>query len=188
MTNVDRLRDDLDYVSAAVRSGDTPCGIPALYFLWGGLLAAGFALPDFAPAIAGPYWLIAGIGGGLFSWWLGARTSRRKGINNTALGRRYGLHWIIAGAGFLLCFLPMLSGQVPPATGAANFLLVAGLTYALAGVHLERPLLYCGLLMLAAYGTLVLLAPPYTWTLTGLTVGAALAWSGISALRREPQP
>lgn len=180
MNDVNKLQRDLDYISSAVRADNTAGGIPALYFLWALLIAVGFSLPDFAPRLAGPYWLFAGIGGGLFSWWLGARQSRRDGINNTRLGRRYGLHWGLVGAAFLLCFLPLILGRVSPAMGGANFLLVTGIAYGLAGVHLERPLLWCGMLMLAAYGVLVVLMPPFTWTITGVTVGIALCWAGFS--------
>lgn len=180
MTDVSKLQSDLDYISSAVRADATAGGIPALYFLWALLIAVGFSLPDFAPQLAGIYWLFAGIGGGLFSWWLGARQSRRGGVNNTQLGQRYGLHWCLAGAAFLLCFLPLTLGRVPPEMGGANFLLVTGIAYGLAGVHLERPLLWCGMLMLLAYGVLVVLMPPYIWTITGITVGIALCWAGFS--------
>ncbi|WP_295802866.1 hypothetical protein [uncultured Microbulbifer sp.] len=180
MTDVNKLRSDLDFISSAVREDPCAGGVPALYFLWGVLIACGFILPDFAPRFAGIYWLVAGIGGGLFSWWLGARKSRRQGINNPSLGRRYGLHWLLAGVAFLLCFLPLLSGRLPAQAGAANFLLVAGITYGLAGVHLERPLLWCGLLMLAAYGVVVMLAPPFAWSITGVIVGISLFWAGFA--------
>ena len=57
----DRLQQDLDYVAAAVRRHDASLGVPAIYFLWAVLVPVGFALPDLAPGIAGPYWLVAGI-------------------------------------------------------------------------------------------------------------------------------
>ncbi|WP_158078533.1 hypothetical protein [Microbulbifer mangrovi] len=180
MTDVNKLQSDLDYISNAVRADATAGGIPALYFLWALLIAVGFSLPDFAPQLAGIYWLVAGIGGGLFSWYLGARQSRRQGINDCRLGLRYALHWSLAGAAFLLCFLPLMLGRVSPEMGGANFLLITGITYGLAGVHLERPLLWCGILMLVAYGVMVVLLPPYSWTITGITVGLALCWAGFS--------
>ncbi|GAB2514203.1 hypothetical protein [Microbulbifer agarilyticus] len=179
MTDVSKLQSDLDYVSNAIRDDGSAGGIPALYFLWGTLIAVGFSLPDFAPHIAGVYWLVVGIGGGLFSWWLGARQSRRDGINNAQLAQRYGLHWGLVGAAFLLCFLPLMLGRVTPEMGGANFLLVTGIAYGLAGVHLERPLLWCGILMLVAYGILVTLLPPYIWTITGIAVGLSLYWAGF---------
>lgn len=178
----DRLQQDLDYVVAAVRRHDTSLGVPAIYFLWAVLVPVGFALPDLAPGIAGPYWLVAGIGGGLLSWWLAVRDARRSGINDTADGRRHGLHWLVSGIGFLVCWLPVLRGA-PIELAVGNFLLVAGLVYALAGVHLERPLLWSGLVMLAAYVVLTVFALPYTWTITGLAIGVSLAWAGLSAVR-----
>ncbi|WP_147654036.1 hypothetical protein [Vulcaniibacterium gelatinicum] len=183
MSPSDRLQQDLAYVASAVRHHERTAGVPAIYFLWAAVIAVGFALPDVAPRQAGPFWLVAGPGGGLLSWWLAARAERRRGVNDVATGRRHGLHWLIGGAGFLLVALPALAGRVSGADAAPGFLLVAGLLYALAGVHLERPLLWSGLLMLVAYAVLVLFAPPYAWTLTGATIALALAWAGLWARR-----
>lgn len=183
MTHNDQLQQDLAYVAAAVRRRDQPVGAPSIYFLWALLTLVGFALPDMRPQAAGAYWLVAGVGGGLLSRWLGARDARRHGIRDTGLGRRYAWHWLIAGAGFLLCGLTMALGRVDPLIASGNFLLVAGLSYAFAGVHLNRPMLWSGLLMLVAYAVLVAFAPPYTWTITGVVIALSLLWSGLSAQR-----
>lgn len=185
MTSADRITQDLDYVAAAVRHNDRPNGDPAIYFMWAAIIAVGFALPDFAPRAVGAYWFVTGIGGGLLSWWLGARESRKLGLNDKALGLRYGYHWTIGGVGFFLSWLPMIAGRTAPADGAASFLLVGGLIFALAGVHLERPLLWSGLLMLAAYAVLVLFAPPYVWTITGIVIAISLVWAGLAARRQH---
>ena len=179
----DQLQQDLDYVAGAVRRRDRPVGVPAIYFLWAAIIAVGFALPDFAPEGTGPFWLAASVGGGLLSWWLGARAERRSGINDRALGLRYGLHWGIGGIAFVLTFLPLLLGRVPVQQGGAQFLFTTGLLYALAGVHLERGLLWSGLLMLAAFAVLTLFALPYTWTISGVVIALSLAWAGLSARR-----
>lgn len=184
MTPADKLSSDLDYVARAVRRNDRAAGVPSIYFLWALLVAIGFALPDFRPAWAGPYWLVAGIGGGLLSWWLAVREERRCGTIDRDLGRRFGLHWLIGGIGFLVCWLPVLRGA-PIETMAGNFLLVGGLVYALAGIHLERPMLWSGLMMLAAYVVLSVFAPPYTWTITGLAIGLSLLWAGIATRRQQ---
>lgn len=183
MTSADQIKQDLDYVASAVRRQERCTGVPAIYFLWAGIVLVGFALPDFEPRFAGFFWFLAGVGGGMLSWWLGERDARRRGVNDVALGRRYGMHWLIAGVGFVLSTLPMATGRVEIGVGASNFLLVAGLVYALAGVHLERPLLWSGLLMLASYAVLMLFTPPYTWTITGVVIAVALAWAGVSAQR-----
>jgi len=182
MTGTDHLRQDLDYVASAVRRHDRPGGVPSIYFMWAAIVLVGFALPDFAPQLAGPYWMVCGIGGGLLSWWLGAREERRSGTLDRDLGRRYGMHWLIGGVGFLVCWLPVLRGA-PIELMAGNFLLVAGLVYSLAGVHLERPMLWSGMLMLAAFVVLSLFAPPYTWTITGVVIGVSLLWAGLASRR-----
>ncbi|MGH8189866.1 MAG: hypothetical protein ACREP2_00280 [Rhodanobacteraceae bacterium] len=191
MTTDESIRDDLDYVASTVRRQENQNGVPAIYFLWAAITLVGFSLPDFAPQAAGPFWFFAGIGGGLLSWWLGARAERKKGIHNKMLGRRYGLQWTIGGVGFLLAALPMFVGRVSPAVdpalATAPFLLVGGLVYALAGVHLERPLLWVGLLMLAAYVVIEALAPPYVWTITGVVIALSLLWSGWMASRGPAQ-
>lgn len=183
MTDTERLQQDLDYVAGAVRRRDRPVGVPAFYFLWAAIIAVGFALPDLAPERAGAFWLVAGSVGGGLSWWLGARAGRRSGINDRELGVRYGLHWGIGGVAFLLTFLPLLLGRVPAQQGGAQFLFTTGLLYALAGVHLERGLLWSGLLMLAAYAVLTVFALPYTWSITGIVIALVLTWAGLSARR-----
>lgn len=185
MATNDSIRDDLDYVANTVRRQENSNGVPAIYFLWAVIVLVGFALPDFASYAAGPFWFVAGIGGGLLSWWLGERAGRKAGINDKALGRRYGWHWMIGGVGFFLAALPMIVGRVSPTMGTAAFLLVGGIIYALAGIHLERPLLWSGLLMLAAYVVMVVFAPPYVWTITGVVIALSLVWAGWSASRRQ---
>ncbi len=185
MSQIDSLRDDLDFVSRVARHNDQPLGVPAIYFLWAVLVAIGFALPDFAPHVAGPYWLVAGIGGGLLSWWLGDRHARKAGFSNKTLGRRYAMHWTLGGVGFLLAALPFFTGRGELATATGSFLLVAGLVYALAGVHLERPLLWSGLLMLAGYAVLQIFTPPWLWTITGIVIAISLLWAGLAAQRQS---
>jgi hypothetical protein len=183
MTNTEQLRQDLDYVAGALRRRDGDPGVPAIYFLWAAIVLVGFALPDLAPRLAGPFWLAAGVGGGLLSMWLGGRDARINGMVDAQAGRRYGYHWLVVGIGFLLSALPMLLGRADPQAASTTFLLVAGLGYALAGVHLNRPLLWSGLVMLAAYGLLQFVSPPYTWTVTGMVIAASLAWAGVTTRR-----
>lgn len=185
MTHADRLQQDLDYLSRTVRHRERPVGTPAIYFLWAPLILIGFALPDFAPHSAGLYWFVAGFAGGLMSWWLGARDGRTTGVHDPELGKRYGYHWLIAGAGFLLAALPLVLGRGPSETTAATFMLVTGLAYAYAGLHLNRPILWSGLLMLAAYGVLMVARPQYAWTVSGVVIAASLVWAGLSAQRQR---
>ncbi|RDZ27330.1 hypothetical protein [Lysobacter silvisoli] len=184
MTRED-LQSDLDYVTRTLRRRERPAGVPAIYFLWAALVLVGFALPDWAPRLSGPYWLIAGLGGGALSLWLGARDSRRSGVIDRGLARRYGYHWLVASIAFALTALPIALGRFEVQTGVANFLLTAGTVYALAGVHLDRPILWSGLVMYVAYAAIVLFSPPYIWTLAGVATSAALAWAGWSTLSQR---
>lgn len=184
MTTVDRVKEDLSYVASVVRQQDRDDGLPVIYFLWAVLVPIGFALPDFAPRWAGWYWLIVGPIGGLLSWWIGTRHSERTGINDIELGRRWGYHWLVAGAAFILIMLPIFTGKTAAPSAAANILLVVGLAYALAGVHLERPLLWSGLLMFGGYLALSVLDLPYVWTTTGVVVAAALILAGVTRQHR----
>ncbi|WP_444883176.1 hypothetical protein [Microbulbifer sp. PSTR4-B] len=183
MTDMEKLKDSLDFVSDAVRSNQVENGIPSLYFLWGLLIFIGFALADLAPQLTVYYFLVASTAGGLFSWWLGERTARRTGINNSTFGRKYGWHWMVTGIGFLLILATMIAK--PNAAGPEQFLLLAGLSYSLAGIHLIRPLLYSGILMLASYLLIILLTPPYAWVLSGLAIGCGLVWTGLVQRARQ---
>lgn len=182
MIKTEQLQQDLDYVRAAVHRGEQPAGIPVLYLFWAAVLLIGFASADFAPRLMMPFWIVVGIGGGLFSWWLGARDERRRGVRDVALGRRYGLHWTIGGVGYFLTALPIIV-HGPSNESVAGFLLTTGIVYGLAGVHLERPLLWCGLLAFAGYAALVALALPYAWTLTGALMAACLVLAAAFAAR-----
>ena len=185
MSQLESARDNLDYVASTLRRREPAAGDAPIYFLWAILVPIGFALPDFAPGVTGLYWMTAGIGGGLLSWWLGKRAALRSGVVDRDLARRYGWHWSIGGLGFLLAALPMMVGVIDPANGSSLFLLVGGLVYLLAGVHLERGIIPSGVLMLVAYVVLLVAHPPYVWTVTGLVIAAALAWVGFSVLRSE---
>jgi len=187
MPAIEQVREDLDYVANAVRREEADRGPPAVYVLWAVIVAIGFALPDFAPRHAGWYWLIVGPAGGIASWLLGRRQGIIDGVHDAALARRYAYDWLVAGAAFILVFVPAMAGAIQPTAAAVNVLLVGGVAYALAGVHLERPLLWSGLLMFGGYVALSLLALPYVWTATGIIVAASLAIAAV-VRPRAPSP
>lgn len=183
MSPSDSIKQDLQYVANAVRHRDRSPGVPAIYYLWAVLVLVGFSLPDFAPQYAAKFWLVANIGGGLLSWYLGHRDSMKSGIRDAGLGRRHGLHWLAGGVAFLGVALPALVGRADMAHVAYNFMLIAALVYTLAGVHLERPLLWSGVVMFIAYAVLVISNSPYAWTYAGIATAISLAWAGISTQR-----
>ena len=184
MTTQDQLKDDLDFIASTVRRNDRSGGLPALYAFWAVAIAVGFALVDFAPRVVGWYWLVAGIGGGIGSMGYATHEMRRRGIGKSPQGRRWGLHFMIGGLGWFLAALPMLTGAITPKAGASGFLLVTGLVYALAGVHLDRPMLWSGLLALAGFAIMQLVPVPYVWTTTGILMALCLGTAAILTARR----
>lgn len=188
MSHQETARENLDYVASTLRRARQSAGDAPIYFLWAVLVPIGFALFDFAPRFTGLYWFVIGIGGGVLSWWLGAREAKRQGMVDRDLGRRYGWHWGISGIGFFLAGLPMIVGVIDPAEGASLFLLVGGLVYLLAGLHLDGGMLPGGVLMLVAYVVLIVTSLPYVWTVAGLVIALALALAGFRARRFEARP
>lgn len=184
MTTQDQLKDDLDFIASTVRRNDRSGGLPALYVFWALAIAIGFTLADFAPRIVGWYWLLVGIGGGIGSMLYADRVSRQRGISNSEEGKRWGLHFMVGGFGWLATALPMMTGKLSPEAGAPWFLFTTGLVYALAGVHLDRPMLWSGLLALAGFMVMQLVAVPYVWTTTGLLMALCLGTAAVLTARK----
>lgn len=182
MTEAQQLRDDLNYIAATVRRAEGDGGVAAIYFLWAVLLPVGWALPDFAPHWAGPYWFVVGPLGGVASFLLGIRAERKRGEHDRKLGMAYAWHWIFAGMGFVGVIFPVAAGTMTIAQAAPYMLLVAALAYGMAGT-LDPPLRWAGLVMFVGYAALTLAKLPYAWTATGLLVGGALFYSGLRARR-----
>lgn len=183
MSAPDTLKDDLEFITNAVRRGEDDRGYAPIYFLWAGLIAVGFALPDFAPRLALPYWLVIGPGGGLFSWWYAGRRALRAGVRDRQLGRRYALHWLLSGMGIGLVTVMGTTGALSAQQMSGLLLVTTGMAYALAGVHLNPPMLPSGFIMLLAAAAMMILHVPYVWTTTGLAVGVALLVAGICVAR-----
>ncbi|MGH8030708.1 MAG: hypothetical protein ACREO3_12335 [Arenimonas sp.] len=183
MSDIDHLKDDLAYVRAAVVRGRDDRGTAPSYFLWALIIGIGFALPDFAPRAAGWFWVVAGIGGGIASVWLGYRHNARRGVQDPAVGRRHGAHWLLTGIAVAVPMGAIWLGRLPAPVAAPMVLATVGLGYALAGVHLHPPLRWAGYALLAGGVVLLLWPMPYLWTATGLTVALALAIGGVTALR-----
>jgi hypothetical protein len=61
-------------------------------------------------------------------------------------------------------------------------LLLLAQAYFLAGVHLDKPMLWVGLLMPAGY-IVVLTVGSYGWTMTGVVIAGAMVFGGIRESR-----
>lgn len=183
MTELDHLKADLDFVQTAVQRGRNDLGAAPIYYLWAILIAIGFSLPDFAPRAALPFWMVAGISGGLLSVWLAHRYGNRIGVHDAKTGWRQGMHWLASGIAIGIAMLTIATGKVASETGAPLLLALVGQAYLLAGIHIHPPLRWSGAVMLASAAALVWLRIPYLWTGIGLAVAMALAAGGFAAQR-----
>lgn len=82
-----------------------------------------------------------------------------------------------------LAVLLRARGGMPWEQHHAVILLVLALGYVTAGLHLDRPLLWVGLLMGAGF-VLVTLVSSYAWTAVGIALAVGLTVAGI----REGRP
>ena len=186
MADTQSIQQDLAYVRAAAdRSGSVH--IPSIYLLWAGICLVGFPLVDFA----GPgsqwiavYWLTAGPVGGLVTWRLAVRAEHRTGQVNRAESRRWALHFLAFGATGLLGFGMVATGQLTWAGLASLWILLIGLTYILAGLHLERRMLAVGIVVLAGY-LVALFVPQYGFTAMGVMVAVALSLQAYLGMRGQ---
>lgn len=179
MTASRDIEGDLGYVREVVdRSETTDAGPRAIWFLWGAIAAVGFSLVDVRLAWVPAFWTVAAPGGFLVSAWLGWRYGRALGQESRREGLRHMLHW---GAAMVACFLlvPLAArGALSGEALAAAILVVMALAYFLAGVHLARPLMWVGLVIVAGYLAVLYLEGP-VWTAAGILVGLALVATGL---------
>lgn len=179
----DQIKEDLAYVAGALRQDKVRSGTPIIYVIWAIAIAVGFALVDFSPKYVAAYWMIVAPLGSVLSAWIGIRHSKSMGVRNREEGQLWGFHFLIGALGWICAALPMASGRVPPAEGNSSFLLVTGLVYAFAGLHIDRGLLVSGLIALLGFAALQFVHVPYTWTVTGAVMAISLLVAAIVSAR-----
>ena len=157
-----------------LRKSDRAPSPVSIYLLWAAIFLVGFALIDFAPKYEGAYWAVLGPLGLLTSALLGWRYSLRLGQVRRGLGIRYSLHFLGMMAIIFLAVPLGVTGAVAWGAMSKFFLLIIGLSYFLAGIHLERPLLWISFVMVAGYAALFFISA-YGWTIVGAMTAMALA-------------
>ena len=173
MTKREELHADLSYVRGAVEKSEGSNSVRAIYLLWGLVILVGFPLTDFAPGAVPLYWTIAGPVGFLASLFLGYRSGVKRGQHARSEGLRHTLHWVgmMVSIGLLI---PLAATGVLEWEGLNQvILLVLALSYFQAGVHLDRPLMWAGGIMLGGY-VLLFFLESYAWTIIGVLLGVAL--------------
>jgi len=173
-----RIGDDLEYVRDVVRQSKAASGPASIYFLWAVISLVGFSLPDLAPRWVGRFWIVASPAGFLLSAILGYRYHGSIGQVSRELGYRHMLHWgsllviIFAAAGL------GIAGVVSWDHFGQVILLLLALSYFLAGVHLDRAMVWIGLLVFIAYFATFAM-PRWGWTISGVGVALGMMAAGV---------
>lgn len=135
-------QNDLKYIKQALERSSGSPGFAFPYYLWGAIVFFGYLTAELSIDWLSVYWLVAAPLGMLISFWAGSRYSRNLGQQDKLLARKYLFHFTL----MLVFIFSAVATQQYQA-----ILLIIGLGYCLAGVHLERMMLYVGLITLAAY-------------------------------------
>ena len=185
MTDVRQLQDDLHFVREAVARRESPRGPYSIYYLWAVYVLVGYTLIDVMPKASGWFFLVGGILGGFASAYLGKRYARRTGEYDRDHARRAMLHFIgiplaVASAISLDLVMPELRG---PHIGQIIVVMI-GLVYFLAGVHLDPNFLWLGPVLIVG-GLLVGFVPHYGWTALGVVIAAGLVIPTFFPPRRK---
>jgi hypothetical protein len=184
MDQLDHLEGDLRFVRGALDASTRRASPSALYFLWAAIVLIGFALVDFRADWVPGYWAAAGPAGFLASAYLGWRHAHRVGQASASDGWRHLLHWGAVLSAIALAVLLSVRVGMPSKQLHAVILLVLALGYFTAGLHLDRPLLWAGLLLGAGF-VLVTLVSAYAWTALGIALAVCLTVAGIREGRRR---
>lgn len=181
-----RVQSDVNFVREVIARSEHHSTPASIYLLWAAIILIGFPMVDFAPRYVGLFWMIVGPIGGLISFFLGRRASLNAGLIRKSTGIRYALHWTgLMGAILLLVlYFALEPGTLSHDTFGQIILLLLAFAYFLAGVHLDRPMLWAGLLMAGGYVTLIFVST-YTWTITGVVVAMAMALSAVVGGRKS---
>ena len=176
MNSEQQAHSDMQYVRGVLESSQAfPSATPAILYLWAAIVLAGFVMMDYGMSW---FWGIGGFGGGLLSMWLSRRAARRRGQIDDALAARANLHWAIGLAGGIILSAPLqISGAISEEVNGQIALLVIAICYFLAGVHLDRFMMWLGGLAVVAYGT-TFFYDEVVWSIPGVLLASGLALAG----------
>ena len=187
MTQPDQIRDDLSFVRDAIaRREKTQFAFTAPYYIWAVYVLIGYTLLDINAHWANAFfllgWIPAGAATGIAKhFWV-----RKRGELDAAMSHKAKLHFmwggLLASAAViaLACCEPSFRG---PVTGQVAVILF-GMIYFLAGVHLDRSFLWLGPVLIVG-GIVVGFFPHHGWTGLGLVIAAGLCAAAQLTARRE---
>ncbi|HEY2932830.1 MAG TPA: hypothetical protein VGK99_13890 [Acidobacteriota bacterium] len=178
------IEGDLQFVKEVLRKSEGKRSPRTIYFLWAAIVLVGFALVDFAPVRVGIYWMIAGPAGGVISAILGYREGQRLGQRDADIGIRHCLHWLGMMGAIALVVILGITGAVGQVNLGRIILVIVALGYFLAGIHLERPLMWIGLLMGTGY-VAILFISGHTWTVVGAIIAISMVAAAFTGERQS---
>lgn len=152
------------------RTLSRPVGGPtAILLLWAAIGVPGFALVDLARGAVPWYWLVATPLGMIASILLGRRAAERRGEIDRARGTRWVWHWVglLMAVGSFVVLAAV--GLIPFRILYTTIVLLLAVAYFLAGIHLDRRLLWVAAAFAAAFPVVALL-PRFGWTAAGVLV------------------
>lgn len=184
MTQSDRIENELKYVRELVSKSEVGPAPSAIYFLWAAICLVGFPLADFAPQYVQFYWPVAAPLGAIASAILGWRHKAKMGQLSRDVGIRHGLHWWSTMAAVFLTVPLGITGAVAWHDVHRVMLLILALSYFLAGVYLDRPMMWVGVLVAFAYVALFFIHT-YEWTVVGVVIALGFVVTGILGGRKR---
>lgn len=182
--NIHKIESDLAFLkeTLAERNKQQYASI-AIAILWAVIVSLGCMTNDFFHQYSGWYWLCAPPVGFLLSFYFGSKAARKAGVSSKRDTRAHLFHW---GSMFFL-FLAVLSiAHVHNLSGSVVgqiSILIGGLAWYLAGLHLDKRFLLPGIVMVVGAVSIDHISL-YPWTVVGLTFSASLI---ISAIKMRPQ-
>jgi len=178
MTEMNQIQSDLGYVRDALRKSEKTSSPASIFLLWALISLVGFSLIDFNPRYVPFYWAIMSPVGLLLSVFLGRRYSIQQGQSRRSVGMRYSFHFMGMMAIIFLALPLGFTHAVAWDELSKVFLLIITLTYFLAGIHLERSILWVSLVTALGYLSLFFIHT-YAWTMVGAMLAVALAATGL---------
>lgn len=151
----------------------------AIFYYWGIYVLIGFPMVNFLPQYSALFFGIGTLVGIVFSGITARLHFARVGEVDVGERIRGGIHWVMGmvvavAVPIILANMKMISGD---AAGQFSCILV-GVVYLMAGIHIDRPFFWMGLLLIVG-GTCLGLVPGYGWTVLGVLLGVSLLVTGM---------
>ena len=177
---------DVAFVRGAVAKREAKPRPSAIFYYWAVYVLIGFPMVNFLPQYSGLFFGIGTLVGIVFSGITARLHFARVGEVDVGERIRGGIHWVTgmvvaAAVPIILANMKMISSDM---AGQFSCILV-GLVYLMAGIHIDRPFFWMGLLLIVG-GTCLGLVPGYGWTVLGILLGVSLLATGLLGSASRP--